>query len=769
MLVRKRDGRKELFNLNKLEKRLETTTFGVNQKHVDILRIALDVQEKMGPGITTGDIEELAIQSALSSAHLNGAYCWIAGRLEINKMRRVLHPQFSATLRGFRTETGEYTLSRPFLDVVEEHHEALDQAVVHGRDFDHTYHAIRDIQYRSLARDGDSVLERIQHMFMRTAVAIHMNDIPNVLATYDLMSSRHIVHDIFVTRNAGLIAKPLSSISTLALLDMDVHGVFDALGQCAFVARDGGRVAICATAVPCDGRNPFCNHTKRDMGTYSLLKLLEGALSFTRRPGDSRPNLANVSIETWHIDIRSVLEFVNMHQEGLCEQKSITIALSVPDIFMARVEASGPWTLFCPEDVPDLMNGGLRRNEFEDAYARYEASNLACTKIQARDLWNAILKTIVATGGPSILFKDSINGKSNVTGISPRFHADPGTGAIDMVATPRLSGHDHASVTLPLFVTAAMTFDFGKLRKCTSDLVINMNKILDARFAAPSEDCNRNFRVIAIGINGFADVLAALRLPYASPEAASLNGRIMETMYYAGMDASCHLARSDGPYEAFQESPLAKGMFQFDLWNATPSNSFDWDNLRSRVKRYGVRNAAILAIAPGSCPESVTGYTASVDPIMSNLDGDVVCPWLVKELDALGLWTEDMRRNIVNGGGTIQHIDSIPEDVKEIYRTAWEIDSETLVRMSLHRGPFVCHSQSLSLYIENPQSEQLPRQGELLTRAWASGMKTGLHRLYSRSVDRSSKGTSSEQSESADGEMSFDDIIISGSPATSSH
>ncbi|KAJ6507239.1 hypothetical protein C8R47DRAFT_1209165 [Mycena vitilis] len=708
----------------------------------DWRHIALDVQEKIRPGMTTESVEELSIQSALRSAHLNEAYCRIAGRLEINKMRRVLHPHFSANLRLFRTETGEYTLSRRFLDVVEEHHEALDQAIVHGRDLDHTYYAIRDIQHQSLAREGGSVLERIQHMFMRTAIAIHMDDIPNVLATYDLISSRRIVHDTFLARNAGLVGKPLSSISTLALLDMDVHDVYDAIGQCVLVTRVGGRVAICATAVPCNRRNPLCLHDK--IGVRPTLNLLEGALSFTRRPDDIGTNLANVSIEPWHIDIHSILEFVNSHKEGLREQKSITVTLSVPDIFMARVENNESWTLFCPNDVPNLIDGTLEAKGFEDAYSKYEDSNLSRIKIQARDLWSVILTTIVATGGPSILFKDSINGKSNVTSSSQRFHADTGTGAIDMVTTHKLSGHDHASVTLPLFVTAATTFDFGRLRKCTSDLVINMNKILDARFAAPSEDCNRNFRVIAIGINGFADVLAALRLPYASPEAASLNGRIMETMYYAGMDASCYLAEKDGPYEAFQDSPLAKGKFQFDLWNAKPSDFFDWDDLRSRVKRYGVRNAAILAIAPGSCPGSVTGYTGSVDPFMSNLDGDVVYPWLVKELDALGLWSDDMRRIIVNGRGTIQHIDSIPEDVKEIYRTAWEIDPETLV--------------------QNPQPEQL---GELLMRAWASGMKTGMHRLYSRSMDRGYKGTSSEQSESADGETSSDEIIRSGSAGTS--
>ncbi|KAJ7665244.1 hypothetical protein DFH06DRAFT_1127581 [Mycena polygramma] len=718
MLVRKRNGRSETYNAHKFAKRLEMTLCGVDPRHVDIGRRSILTAPK-----------ELAIQSALRAAPLSPAYVWMAGHLEVSKMHKTLYSRFSDSVKAIEAGRGEYLLRRDFLDSVIRHQRELNSAIVHFRDYEHSYYTVRHIQRRCLARDGDTVLERIQHMIMRSAVAVHQQDLESVLAMYELLSTRQLTYDVFLYRNAGFADAPLSSISTMALFAVTVKEVYDAIAKCAFAARNGGRIALSAIAIPCCGR----------------------------RTDDRRTNLANVAIEPWHIDTRSVLEFLNMHQDGLCDQRSMTISLIIPDLFMVRLEEDGPWTMFCPTDVPDLIN--LQGNEFDDAYVRYEKSGSARARMPARDLWDMILRSNLQAGGPSIIFKDNVNRKTNLPHLGPSFHADAGSGMIDTFAARQfLSERHHASIALPLMVTAASTFDFGKLRNITREITITLNKVLDMKCTADADDRNADFRAVAIGMYGLADVFAALRLPYASPEAASLSRRISETLYYAALEASCELAEHQGAYKEFSNSPLAEGTFQFDLWDTRASTYFDWDDLRSRIRRYGVRNAAMIAIAAGSSADTVTGYTESTDPISSNLDGNTVCPWLVKELDGLGLWTETMRDDILKAEGSVQRIDGLPEDVKEVYLTAWEIDPEAILRMALQRAPFVCHSQALTWYLYEPTVDSL---GELLVRAWASGLKTGAHTVRGRTASRTPSSHQNNTDSDGDGQMSFEDVVAS--------
>ncbi|KAJ7135565.1 ribonucleotide reductase [Mycena epipterygia] len=714
----------------------------MDHKQIDIPRIIDEIQGAIKTGTDSEHIDEMAIQSAINAARLNPSYIRIASHIEIAKMHKALQPNFSDAMMALRDVSGTPLLTKQFMAIVDQHHKVLNEAIIHLRDYDHTYDMIIEFQSRFLTRNGPAIIERIQHMFMRMAVAIHMDDIPSVLETYDLLSSRQVVYDSSMSLNAGIASKPISSIYSVAFSGIGIREMYDAIAECVFAVRNGGKVSISAQGVPCSGRNGTCHHEDSNIGIWAMLKLLDGAIAFARRTHDTRVDLANVCVEPWHIDIRSLLEFNNIHQHDLSDQKSLTISLSTPDIFMSRVEDDQDWSLFCPHDVPDLLV--LKGRFFDDAYTTHEASKVPRVTIRARDLWDLILKALIVTGGPSIIFKDTVNRKFDTLGVQCE-----------------LSPRNHASITLPLLVTATSTFDFGRLQHITRELVFSMNKVFDANMgkAIGAPDINKDYRAVAIGIHGLADVFAALRMPYDSAGASALNGRIAETIYYTALDASCDLAEKHGPYAAFSRSSLARGTLQFDMWSSKTSNTYlDWATLRNRIHSFGVRNAVMIAIGPGCCPESSSGYTASTDPPSSNIQNDnVVCPWLVEELIGLGIWNNDMREQIFSGKGSIQDIEEIPADIKLIYRTAWEIEPETLIRMAMQRAPFVCHSESLSLYLEAPTPDSV---GELLMRTWASGLKTGLHKLHTRSPEYS-KATSSYDSDS-DREMSFEDAILSG-------
>ncbi|KAJ7730775.1 ribonucleotide reductase [Mycena metata] len=723
---------------------------------VDAVDVELEsLENKWVTGITSQNIEEIAIQAALRSAPVSYAYIWIAAHLEVSQMHKSLHPSFSKGIEAARDSAGKHLLQDELRNVVADHREALDEAVVHLKDFDHTYDMIRDMQARYILRNGSALIERVQNMFMRVAVAIHMDDLPGVLATYGLLSARKIILDPFAYLNAGSSSKPASSTTALSFMDAGVDGAYDVIAKCVLAVRSGGRVALSAHDIPCAGKEGACRHPDRNIGLWPMMRLLDGAIGVAREPGDRRTDVVNVCVEPWHVDVLGLLEFLVLHRNGVSDQKSITVTLSVPDIFMVRVEEDGPWSLFCPADTPGLLD--LCGESFEEAYIRYETSGVRRTPISARALWDTIIGAILSTDGPTIIYKDSTNDKSNVPMLRGARHADLRNGMINTTGVGNfLASRNHASIALPLLVTRSGTFDFGQLRDAVHQATIILNKLLDAGVAA---DQDREFRAIAIGVHGLADVFAAIRMPYDSMEASSLNIRIAETVYYAALEASCDLAELHGPYPAFQQSPMAKGRYQFDLWNTQPSRHFNWDTLKAKIARFGVRNSVLTSVAPGNCLDSFSGYTDSVEPPSSNILAEgIVCPWLVRELQDAGLWSDVMKDAITKENGSIQAIDAIPADTKSIYRTAWEIDPETIVRMALDRAPFVCQNDSLSFHLESPTAN---RVGELLMRTWAAGLKTGAHAIYTRYTAHSSKETSS--CEDDDGEMSFDELLSGSS------
>ncbi|KAJ7154304.1 ribonucleotide reductase [Mycena crocata] len=507
---------------------------------------------------------------------INPIYGWIAAHIEVDKMHKIIRPEFSAAVRPplkhhpytkFRAGPGKRLLSKSFLDAVEKHHKVLDSAIIHKRDYNLTYANVKDMQNRFLGRRAGVVVERIQHMYMRVAVAMHLDDLPNVLATYELLSSGYAVHDSFLPLYLGTTERFLSSSFSMSLTNCDVQDVFDAVAKTVFAVRRGARVGIAAHAIPCNGKQVISSRTSHlDIGLWPLMKLLEGALAFARRADDRRSDTVNLCIPAWHIDARSALEFNNLHQHELSDQRGITMSFSLPDIlYHGRVDDDAQWTLFCPRDVPDLLH--LTGRDFDLAYACYESSSVPCVKIRAKDLWGMILRSLIVTGGPSILFADTINGKSNLTDTDPSCHADLRTGMIDHLGDEdELYPRNKASIALHLFVTHDGLLDYPKLHQVTKATVFNLNRMVDKTLPHLSAllDTNKEYRAIAIGFHGLSDVFSSMRVPYDSLEAADISVRIAETMYHAALEASCELAEIDGPYDAYYRSPMSDGILQYD-------------------------------------------------------------------------------------------------------------------------------------------------------------------------------------------------------------
>ncbi|KAJ7197893.1 ribonucleotide reductase [Mycena rebaudengoi] len=752
MLVRKR-GRLELYHSQKLFKRLETATFKIDPTQIDITRLVDEVYADVRTGFSTDHIDELAIQAALRATYINPDYARLASHIEVSRMHKNINPKFSDSI-SLRNASETRPFSAEFLDVIERHRNLLDEAVIHLRDYDYSHERISDILQQLLARDGSRVIERIQHMYMRMALTLHLSDIPNVLRTYELISGRYAVHDSFTSMSTDSIHKNLSSAYAVDFSNMDIQTMYDTISKCAFIVRAGARVSILAQGVPCNGRDSSCKHDHRGVGLWEILRMMDGALAFLHRLDDKRADTVNICIEPWHKQVRSVIEFNNMHQHDLSDQKSVTVTLSIPDIFMARVDADGPWSLFCPHLVPGLK--GLYGTAFDDAYTEYEESTIPRTSLRARTLWNSILRSQILTGGPCIFFKDSATAKSNQITVDSSTQSPRPTEATLPYIDGQLSPQSNASIALPLFVTASL-FDFRHLHRITKEVVNNMNIILDSLFASSTPHPNKEYRAIAIGVHGLANVFTALRIPYDSAEAGQLNIEIAETMYHAALEASCDLAEAHGPYAKFSESPLAGGTLQFDMWTTDPSDAFDWPSLRARIRTFGVRNSALLAVGPTLPFEWMSEFTESVHPSQSNLmSTNVVRPSLVGELIKIGVWDEELRQAIISGEGSVQQIDRIPSDIKALYRTAWEIDPQVIFRMATDRAPYICSSQSILLHLDSPTPQRL---GELLMRAWSMGLKTGLHKLRTRFYGRSA-GTSSLEDDS-DREMSYEDVVLS--------
>ncbi|KAG5341091.1 ribonucleotide-diphosphate reductase subunit rnr1 [Termitomyces sp. Mn162] len=570
---------------------------------------------------------------------------------------------------------------------------------------------------------------------MRVAVGIHGDDIERVLETYNLMSERYFTHASPTLFNAGTPHPQLSSCFLVCMKDDSIDGIYDTLKQCAMISKTAGGIGlnihcIRATGSYIAGTNGYSN------GIVPMLRAYDATARYVDQGGNKRPGAFAIYIEPWHADVFEFLDLRKNHGKEEVRARDLFYALWVPDLFMKRVEAGGDWPLFCPNEAPGLAD--VHGEEFEALFTKYENEKRAKKTVPAQKLWYAILEAQIETGGPFMLYKDAANSKSNQKNLGTIKSSNLCTEIIEYSSPDETAVCNLASLALPSFIKNGV-YDFQKLHDVTKVVAYNLNRIIDVNYYPVPEArrSNMRHRPIGVGVQGLADAFMILHMPFDSPAAKELNIQIFETIYHAALEASTEMAEKEGPYETYQGSPASQGLLQFDLWGVTPTGLWDWASLKEKIARTGLRNSLLCAPMPTASTSQILGFNECFEPYTSNIytrrvlagEFQVVCPWLLRELVDLGLWDDNMKNMIIAHNGSIQNIPSIPDDVKAIYKTVWEISQKKVIDLAADRGAFICQSQSLNVHLQAPTLGQLT---SMHFYGWKKGLKTGMYYLRTR-------------------------------------
>jgi ribonucleoside-diphosphate reductase alpha chain len=634
------------------------------------------------------------------------------------------------------------------MEVIEEHAELLDSTLIYDRDFGFDYFGFKTLEKSYLLRVNGNVAERPQHMYMRVAVGIHKTDIEAAIKTYHLMSEKWFTHATPTLFNAGTPKPQMSSCFLLTMKDDSIEGIYDTLKQTARISQSAGGIGLAihnirATGSYIGGTNGTSN------GIIPMLKVFNDTARYVDQGGGKRKGAFAIYLEPWLADVFDFLELRKNHGKEEMRARDLFYALWICDLFMQRVEANGEWSLFCPNEAPGLSD--CWGEEFETLYTKYEAEGRARKTIKAQDLWFAIVESQIETGTPYMLYKDAANRKSNQQNLGTIKSSNLCTEIMEFTSPDEVAVCNLASIALPKFVINGQ-FDHQKLYEVTYEATKNLNRIIDNNYYPVEEAKNSNMRhrPIGLGVQGLADTFILLRLPFESDLAKMLNKNIFETIYFAAMTASKDLAITQGAYESYKNSPVSKGIFQFDMWGVTPTDRWDWSSIKEEVKVHGVRNSLLVAPMPTASTSQIFSNNECFEPYTSNiytrrvLSGEfiIVNKHLLKDLVSLGLWNNSMKNKIIAANGSVQHIEEIPANIKELYKTVWEIKQRNLIDMAADRGAFICQSQSLNLFVDNPSASKLT---SMHFYAWKKGLKTGMYYLRSQAAAQAVQFTVEKQ------------------------
>lgn len=753
MYVIKRNGKKESVKFDKITARIEKLSYSLN-KAVNVIDVAKKVIEGIYDGVTTTELDNLAAETAASLTIKHPDYALLASRIAISNLHKNTTKSFSETMHQLYNYTDEVTgrrmplLSDDVAAIIEENAELLDSSIIYDRDFGFDYFGFKTLEKSYLLRINGKIMERPQHMYMRVAIGIHKEDIKSAIETYNLMSERWFTHATPTLFNAGTPKPQMSSCFLLTMKDDSIDGIYDTLKQTAKISQSAGGIGLAihnvrATGSYISGTNGTSN------GLIPMLRVFNDTARYVDQGGGKRKGAFAVYLEPWHADVFEFLDIRKNHGKEELRARDLFNALWIPDLFMKRVEENGTWSLFCPNEAPGLSE--CHSHEFEALYTQYEAEGRARKTIKAQDLWFAILEAQIETGTPYLLYKDAANAKSNQQNLGTIKSSNLCTEIIEYTSADEVAVCNLASIALPRFVQEGR-FNFEKLYEVTYHITRNLNKIIDNNFYPVEEARNSNLRhrPIGLGVQGLADAFILMRLPFESDMAKLLNKNIFETIYFAAMTASKDLAKEQGHYESFPGSPLSQGKFQFDLWNVQPSDRYDWDALRAEITQHGVRNSLLVAPMPTASTSQILGNNECFEPYTSNiytrrvLSGEfiVVNKHLLNDLAELGLWNNTMKNAIIKANGSIQHIDEIPAHIKELYKTVWEIKQRNLIDMAADRGAYICQSQSLNLFVDNPTMSKLT---SMHFYAWKKGLKTGMYYLRTQAAAQAVQFTVEKQ------------------------
>ncbi len=757
MHVVKRDGRREPVQFDKITARIKKLCYGLHDS-VDPVKIAMRVIEGVYDGVTTTELDNLAAEVAATNAVSHPDYASLASRIAVSNLHKSTHKSFAETMHDLYTYIDPVTganaslIADDVMDIVKDHGEFLDSTIIYDRDFNYDYFGFKTLERSYLLKINGKIAERPQHMLMRVAVGIHKDDLDAVAETYHMMSEGWFTHATPTLFNSGTPKPQMSSCFLLTMKEDSISGIYDTLKQCAKISQNAGGIGLAihdirATGSYIRGTNGTSN------GIVPMLRVFNDTARYVDQGGGKRKGSFAVYIEPWHADIFDFLELKKNHGKEEQRARDLFYALWIPDLFMKRVEENGEWTLMCPNECPGLAD--VHSEAFEALYTKYEAEGKGRKTIKAQDLWFKVLESQIETGTPYMLFKDAANRKSNQQNLGTIRSSNLCTEIIEYTAPDEVAVCNLASIALPKFVTEN-GFDHDKLFEVTYRVTKNLNRIIDRNYYPIPEARNSNMRhrPIGIGVQGLADTFILLRQPFDSEEARALNREIFETIYYAAATASKDLARAEGPYETFAGSPASRGILQFDMWGVTPTARWEWDVLKEEIKQHGLRNSLLLAPMPTASTAQVLGNNECFEPYTSNiytrrvLSGEfiIVNKHLLRDLTRLGLWNEDMKNRIIAANGSVQHIDDIPDNLKALYRTAWEIPQRSIIDMSADRGAFICQSQSLNVFMENVNAAKLT---SMHFYSWKKGLKTGMYYLRTKAATDAIKFTVDKKYKSA--------------------
>ena len=756
MFVIKRDGKKETVKFDKITARVQKLCYGLSPDHVQAILVAQKVIEGVYDGVTTTELDNLAAETAASLTTRHPDFALLASRIAISNLHKNTKKSFSETMKDLYEyidpKTGKKAplVSEEAMEVINTHADLLDSTIIYDRDFGYDYFGFKTLEKSYLLKLNNKVVERPQHMLMRVSVGIHLNDIDAVIETYNLMSERWFTHATPTLFNSGTPKPQLSSCFLLQMQSDSIEGIYNTLKQTAQISQSAGGIGLSihnvrATGSYIRGTNGTSN------GIVPMLRVFNDTARYVDQGGGKRKGSFAVYLEPWHADIFEFLELKKNHGKEEIRARDLFYALWVPDLFMKRVKEEGEWSLFCPNEAPGLAD--CYGMEFEMLYTKYEEEGRARRTIPARELWTAVLESQIESGTPYILYKDACNEKSNQKNLGTIKSSNLCTEIVEYTAADEVAVCNLASIALPRFVTNG-SFDHQKLFEITYVATKNLNRIIDVNDYPIEEARNSNMRhrPIGIGVQGLADAFILMRYPFESEDARRLNREIFETIYYAAMTASKDLAKVEGPYSTFEGSPVSQGIFQFDMWNVKPTDRWEWDVLREEVKKHGVRNSLLLAPMPTASTSQILGNNECFEPYTTNiynrrvLSGEfiVVNKHLLMDLVRLNLWNNDMKNKIIAANGSVQHIAEIPQEIKELYKTVWEIKQRTIIDMAAERGAYICQSQSLNLFIAEPNFAKLT---SMHFYAWERGLKTGMYYLRTKPAASAIKFTVDKQYE----------------------
>jgi len=755
MYVIKRDGRKELVKFDKITARIKKLCYGLHAS-VNPTKVAMRVIEGLYDGVTTSELDNLAAETAATMAVQHPDYALLASRIAVSNLHKNTEKSFSETMELLynyidpKTNEKAPLLADDVYNIIKKNAEMLDSSIIYDRDFSYDFFGFKTLERSYLLKIDGQIAERPQHMLMRVAVGIHKEDIDSAIKTYNLMSEKWFTHATPTLFNAGTPKPQMSSCFLLTMQDDSIDGIYNTLKQCAKISQSAGGIGLSihnvrATGSYIKGTNGTSN------GIVPMLKVFNDTARYVDQGGGKRKGSFAIYIEPWHADIFDFLDLKKNHGKEESRARDLFYAMWISDLFMKRVEADGDWTLMCPNECPGLDE--TYGEKFEALYEKYEQEGKGRKTIKAREIWNAILESQIETGTPYILYKDACNEKSNQKNLGTIKSSNLCTEIVEYTSKDEVAVCNLASIALPKFVIDGK-FDHNKLFEVTYTITENLNKIIDGNYYPVPEARNSNMRhrPIGLGVQGLADTFITMRMPFDSPEAAQLNKEIFETIYYASMTASKDLAKKDGHYETYPGSPISKGQFQFDMWGVTPTSRWEWDVLKEEIMKHGVRNSLLLAPMPTASTSQILGNNECIEPYTSNiyvrrvLSGEfiVVNKHLLRDLVKLGLWNDEMKNKLMAHNGSVQNIEEIPQNLKDLYKTAWELSQKSIIDMSADRGAYICQSQSLNLFMENANFAKLT---SMHFYAWKKGLKTGLYYLRTKAARDAIKFTVNKSSE----------------------